>query len=170
MNKKQATQLQKQLLAMSHALEQVNRLTYELPNEDRAKLDGLLGRLMYTLHGQIMPTFYDLRPELRPIKEMPKVSSHLLWDDVVLPKEVTVDNLDAIIFSALTTHWQKIAMIIGTVAGRCKELGYPLSASVIGARIQELEKLSLLETQGNPTMWRHSEVRRSQEVRGEGAP
>ena len=91
--------------------------------------------------------------------EPPRVSSTLRWSDVSLPLAITVAELDALIVSTVTQNWLKTARIIGDVVQALRKRSTPIDAEVVGARIVELVKAGQIEAAGNPTMWRHSELR-----------
>lgn len=92
-------------------------------------------------------------------KEEPHVSSTLQWQEVVLPSSVTEAELDAVILSVLERDWRKTAFIVGTSVGVLEERRIDLNAEIIGARIQQLAAQGRIESQGDLSMWRHSEVR-----------
>jgi hypothetical protein len=94
-----------------------------------------------------------------PDFEEDHVSSTLRWKDVVLPASVTESDVDKLIFAALRENWRKVAMIVGNVFQTCETRSIPLSDEVIAARIQELAEAERIESQGNLTKWRYSEVR-----------
>ena len=87
------------------------------------------------------------------------VSSTLRWKDIVLPASVTESDVDKLIFAALKENWRKVALIVGNVFQTCEARSIPLSDEVIAARIQELAEAGRIESQGNLTKWRYSEVR-----------
>jgi len=92
--------------------------------------------------------------------EEERVSSTLRWKDVVLPASVTAADIDALIFTELTDpYWRKVARVVGRALTTCEARSIPLNAEVIAARIQELAETGRLESAGNLTMWRYSEVR-----------
>jgi Protein of unknown function len=88
-----------------------------------------------------------------------KICSTLRWSEVSLPQTVTVDDLDALIFSELAERLLKVARIVARVFETLKERSIPLSFEVIAARVRELAETGQIESVGNLTMWRHSEVR-----------
>ncbi len=92
-------------------------------------------------------------------EEEPHVNSTLRWEDVTLPQSITADDLDGMIFSKLNPSWRKTARIIGDVAAAYNQRSTPLDAEIVGARIQALAEAGRIESQGNLSMWRHSEVR-----------
>lgn len=72
-------------------------------------------------------------------------------------------ELDHFIMSVVGTHWQKVAMVI---AKALTELSLANSdtedyAEVVASRIDALIASGYIEVNGNPTKWRHSEVRRA---------
>ena len=162
MNPKQATELHKHLTDAADALDQASKVIFELPKEERGSLADQLGRVVSTLHFEMIPVIYAHHPELRPSEQRPTVSGSLRWEDVVLPSTVSEGKLDEVIFGVLTPRWQKIALVVGKSVNRCTELGYPVSADALAARIQALGQAKRLEIDGNPIMWRHSEVRLNQ--------
>jgi len=91
--------------------------------------------------------------------EEDRISSTLRWQDVVLPASVTAANIDALIFADMVGHWRKVARIVASALTICEARSIPLSAEVIAARVQELAETGRIESKGNLTMWRHSEVR-----------
>jgi hypothetical protein len=56
-------------------------------------------------------------------------------------------------------QWRKVAMIIGQLLGRCRELGLDISDEAFGARILELAEAGRIESQGHLQKRRFSEVR-----------
>ena len=64
---------------------------------------------------------------------------------VTLPKSVSEADLDAIIFSILTSRQQKTAMVIGRAMNHCGEHNLPINDEIFGARIEALAKLGRIE-------------------------
>jgi Protein of unknown function len=95
----------------------------------------------------------------RPPTEETALSSELRWEDVTLPASVSEADLDAVILSALTSRLQKTAIVIGKATHRCGERALPVSAEIIGARIQALVDADRIESAGDLRKWRYSEVR-----------
>jgi hypothetical protein len=91
--------------------------------------------------------------------EEPHVSSTLRWADVRLPDSVAVSDLDALIFSEMKPRWLKTARIIVMTSKQCEARAMPLDDKVIGARIVALVEAGRIDSQGDLSMWRHSEVR-----------
>jgi hypothetical protein len=50
-------------------------------------------------------------------------------------------------------------MVIGNAVKRCEELGLPINAEILGARIGALAEADRIEGAGDLRKWRHSEVR-----------
>ena len=69
------------------------------------------------------------------------------------------------IFSALSSRWQKTAMVISQTLKQCETLALPVDAEVVGVRIQALAEADRLEGQGDLRKWRFSEVRLNAEER-----
>ena len=88
-----------------------------------------------------------------------RVCSKLTWKDVVLPLSVSEADLDALIFAETDRCWLKVARIVGNVFQTLETRRIRLPMDTIAARIAKLVELGRLESQGNLTMWRHSEVR-----------
>jgi Protein of unknown function len=88
-----------------------------------------------------------------------RVCSTLTWRDVVAPLPVSEADLDALIFAETDKHWLKMARIVGKVFQTLETRCIRLPMDIIAARIAKLVEVGRLESQGNLTMWRHSEVR-----------
>jgi uncharacterized protein DUF3658 len=95
----------------------------------------------------------------RPLQEETAIGSDLRWENVTLPASVTEADLDTIIFSVLTSRLQKTAMVIAKATRHCDERALPVSAEIIGARIQALVEANRIESAGDLRKWRYSEVR-----------
>jgi hypothetical protein len=102
---------------------------------------------------------YTQHPELRPPPVPPTICSDLRWKDVALPKSVSVADLDAIIFSILTSRQQKTARVIGTAMTHCREHNLPVNDEIFGARIEALAESSRIQGFGDLRLWGHSEVK-----------
>jgi hypothetical protein len=100
-------------------------------------------------------------PEYLDDKESPedRICSTLRWSDVSSPESVTAADLDALIFSELTERLLKVARIVAGVFETLEARSLYLSPEVIAARVRELAETGRIESVGNLTMWRHSEVR-----------
>src|SRR5437868_4680047 len=91
--------------------------------------------------------------------EPPHISSTLRWEDVSLPGAVTVEDLDATILAVLKPNWLKTARIVGDVIVAFRKRSILLDDEIVGARVRLLVDNGAIEAQGNPRMWRHSELR-----------
>jgi catechol 2,3-dioxygenase-like lactoylglutathione lyase family enzyme len=92
-------------------------------------------------------------------KDEDRICSTLRWDDVVLPTQLTTADLDTLIFAEVAERWLKVARIVANVFLICESRSIRLNMEVIAARLQKLAEAGQIESQGNLTMWRHSEVR-----------
>jgi hypothetical protein len=93
--------------------------------------------------------------------EEDRVSSTLRWKDVVLPTSVTAADIDELIFAELEEpYWRKVARVVSRCLTIFETRSIPISTEMIAARVQELAESGQIESQGNLTMWRYSEVRR----------
>jgi hypothetical protein len=159
MDKKQAKKIQRQLLALEGAVHKARAATFELDKEERQIFSKPLFDLEYRMHFEMLELIYTQHPELRPPPVPPTICSDLRWKDVKLPKSVSVADLDAIIFSILTSRRQKTARVIGTAVTHCEEHNLPVGAKIFGARIEALGKLGRIEHFGDLRLWGHSEVK-----------
>jgi hypothetical protein len=74
---------------------------------------------------------------------------------------VSAGEIDQIILPRLAIHgtWRKTAAVIGWVAQQCEERQLTIADHEIFERILQLVIDGLLESQGNLSLWRYSEVR-----------
>jgi len=114
----QAIKIRRHLLALERALRKVSAAIFELDKEERQIREPLLD-LLSRLHFEMLELIYAQHPELRPPPVPPTICSDLRWKDVTLPKSVSEADLDAIIFSMLTSRRQKAARVIGTAMTHC---------------------------------------------------
>jgi hypothetical protein len=94
-----------------------------------------------------------------PFEEIPVISSTLRWEEVSLPASISEADLDQIIFVAMTSRLRKTAMVIGNALKSCGELGLPINAEILGARLGALAEADRIDSAGDLRKWRHSEVR-----------
>jgi uncharacterized protein DUF3658 len=113
----------------------------------------------YCLYFEMLELVYAQHPELRPPAVPPTINSDLRWKDVTLPKSVSEADLDAIIFSILTSRRQKAAMVIGKAMRHCREHNLPVDDEVFGARIEALAESGRIQGFGDLRLWGHSEVK-----------
>ena len=159
MNKSQALEIQRYALDAADAIDDAAEVTMTLSKDDRSRLAVHLGEVVAALHFGILSEVYDQYPELRPPDDRPVTSSFLKWEDVSLPESVSEEDLDAVIFSALQQNWRKTAMTIVMASRLCEAREWQLGYEALGARIQYLADNGRIESQGDLSKWRHSEVR-----------
>jgi hypothetical protein len=166
MDRTQAAEIQRHMLDAADAINRASGIIFALDKEDRAMLAVPLGEIVSALHFELLQTVYIRYPDLRPpAAERPAISTVRRWEEIVLPESVSETDLDSIIFSALSSRWQKTAMVIGRALERCQTLALAVSAEVLGVRIQALAEADRLEGKGDLRKWRHSEVRLNAEER-----
>jgi hypothetical protein len=159
MDKTQAKKIRRHLRAIDNAITKAVSAIFELDKEDRWMFIEPLGELQHHFHFKTLKLVYAQFPELRPPPERPTISSDLRWKDVTLPKSVSEADLDAIIFSMLTSRRQKAARVIGTAMTHCREHNLPVNDEIFGARIEELAESGRIEAFGDLRLWGHSEVK-----------
>jgi hypothetical protein len=159
MDKMQAKKIRRHLFAIDNAIDKAFAAIFELNKEDRRPFIEAIGDLESRLHFEVLELVYTQHPELRPPPVPPTISSNLRWKDVTLPKSVSVADLDAIIFSILTSRRQKTARVIGTAMTHCREHNLPINNEILGARIEALGKSGRIESFGDLRLWGHSEVK-----------
>jgi Protein of unknown function len=159
MDKTQAKKIRRHLRAIDSAITKAVSAIFELDKEDRWMFIEPLAELQHHLHFKALKLVYAQYPELRPPPERPTISSDLRWKDVTLPKSVSEADLDAIIFSILTSREQKTARVIGTAVTHCEETGLPIGAKIFGARIEALAEAGRIQAFGDPCFWTHSELK-----------
>ncbi len=160
MDRTQAAEIKRHMLDAADAIDRASKIILALDKEDRAMLAAPLGEIVSALHFQLLQAVYIRYPDLRPpAAERPAISTLRRWEDIVLPESVSETDLDSAIFSALSSRWQKTAMVIGKALKRCETLALPVDAEVLGARIQALAEAERLEGQGDLRKWRFSERR-----------
>ena len=162
MTRDQAETIQRHLLDADSAMDRARRAIAGLGKEDRVRFDDLLAEVSAALQADVLAAIYDQHPDLEPPaeeREEPSITSELRWDQVRLPASISEADIDTIIFSVMKPHWRKVAMIVATALGRCKELGLQISGEALAARLQVLAESGRIEDVGDLRKWRHSEVR-----------
>jgi hypothetical protein len=130
----------------------------------RHMLDAAKAMIIRALHFKLLHAVYSRYPDLRPPEpDRSMIDTARRWEDIVLPGSVFETDLDSAIFSALSSRWQKTAVVLTKVLQRCKTLGLPVDLQVLGARIQALAEADRLEGEGDLRKWRYSELRLSVE-------
>jgi len=162
MTRDQAEEIQHHLLDADSAMDRARRAIAGLGKEDRLRFDDLLAEVRAALQSEVLAAIYHQHPDLEPPveeREEPFINSELRWDQVLLPTSISEAEIDAILVSVMSVHWRKVAMIVGTALGRCRELGLPISGEALAARIQVLAESGRIEDVGDLRKWRFSEVR-----------
>ena len=67
--------------------------------------------------------------------------------------------LDELILSVVKPNWQKVAMVLGKALRLSESRGLETSYAALASRISVLCVDGRLESQGNLSKWRYSEVR-----------
>ena len=166
MDRTQAAEIKWHVMRAVRALDRASAIIFALDEEDRKMLDAPLEKISLALHFELLRTIYLRYPDLRP----PAVGRSVIntkrrWKDIVLPESVSEADLDSMIFSALSSRWQKTAMVIGNALKHCKTLALPIDAEMLGARIPALAEADRLEGEGDLRKWGLSEVRLNAEER-----
>ena len=81
---------------------------------------------------------------------------------------MATQEIDQFILASIDYNWQKVAMIVARALTE-PGLDFPNTendAEFVARRIEVLISTGRLESKGNTTSWRHSEVRRSEHAKG----
>jgi len=159
MDEDEAAEIHEHLLDAAYAIDEARAAIFTLGKEDQGGFAASLEAIETILHSKLLRAIYDRFPGLIEHDEFPEISSALRWDQVRLPPSISEAQVDQIIFSVMVPQWRKMARMIGDALGRCEEVGLPISAEVVAARIQALVEADRLVSQGDLRRWRFSEVR-----------
>jgi hypothetical protein len=159
MDQNQAAEIHEYLLDAAYSIEEARAAIAALGEADQEGLAAPLEIAERALHSELLRTMYDRFPGLDAPEEFPTIFSTLRWDQIRLPPSVSEADLDTLILGVMTPRFRKMAMVVGDTYIRCKELGLPISAEAVAARVQVLAEDGPLESQGDLRKWRHSEVR-----------
>ena len=163
MDRTQAAEVKKH---MRSAIDRASQVISALDAGDRELLGAPLEKIILALHFELLRAVYLRYPDLRPPDPgRSRINSARRWKDIVLPESVSETDLDNAIFSALTSRWQKTAMVIGNALKYCKTLAIPVDEEVVGVRIRALAEAGRLEGEGDLRKCRYSEVRLNGEER-----
>jgi hypothetical protein len=166
MDRTQAAEIKRHIVRAAGAIERASATISALDEEDRKMLAAPLEKISLALHFELLRAIYLRYPDLRPpAAGRSVINTKRRWKDIVLPESVSEADLDSMIFSALSSRWQKTAMVIGNVLKSCQTLALPIDDEVLGARIVALAEADRLEGQGDLRKWRFSEVRLNAEER-----
>jgi hypothetical protein len=160
MDRKLAEEIHEHLLDAFEALWLAEEAGQKLEAyKERKAFNELMAEAITPFRFKVMQAFYDEHPDLEPQFEPSHISSVMRWEDVSLPKSVSVDDLDAAIFAVLKPLSQKVAKVIPEAAERCKALKARNRFEIIGARILALAEAGRIEGAGDLQRWANSEVR-----------
>jgi Protein of unknown function len=160
MNRTQAAEIQRHMLRAAKAINRASEIVFALDQEDREVLGTPLLEIIDALHFKLLRAVYIRYPELRPPDPgRSRINTARRWKDIVLPESVSETDLDNAIFSALTSRWQKTAMVVGNALKHCETLALPVDEEMVGVRIRALAEAGRLEGEGDLRKWRYSEVR-----------
>jgi uncharacterized protein DUF3658 len=160
MDRTQAAEIQRHMLRAAKAINRASEIVFALDEEGRQVLGTPLLEIIDALHFKLLRAVYIRYPELRPPDPgRSRVNTARRWKDIVLPESVSETDLDNAIFSALTSRWQKTAVVVGNALKYCKTLALPVDEEMVGVRIRALAEAGRLEGEGDLRKWRYSEVR-----------
>ena len=160
MDRTQAAEIQRHMLRAAKAINRASGIVFALDEEDWEVLGAPLLEIIDALHFKLLRAVYIRYPELRPPDPgRSRINTARRWKDIVLPESVSETDLDNAIFSALTSRWQKTAMVIGNALKYCITLAIPVDEEVVGVRIRALAEAGRLEGEGDLRKWRYSEMR-----------
>jgi Protein of unknown function len=144
----------------TRAINRAEDIISGLDHNDRMALATPLGQVVSALYFEVLHAIYVRYPDLRlPPRGQRFIDAKRRWKEVVLPESVSENDLDAIIFSSVTRHYRKVALVISKAFDECKARALPIDHEVIGVRIRLLTETGRLESQGDVRKWRFSEVR-----------
>jgi hypothetical protein len=168
MDRTQAAEIQRHMLRAAKAINRASDIIFALDEEDLEVLSAPLLEIIKAMHFKLLPAVYLRYPDLQPPDPgRSRINTARRWKDIVLPESVSETDLDSAIFSALTSRWQKTAMVIGKTLKQCETLALPVDDEVVGVRIRALAEAGRLEGEGDLRKWRYSEVRlNAEEPRG----
>jgi hypothetical protein len=157
MDREQAAEIFEHLFDAACELDEARAVASVFAAQDESAAS--LEEFIVKLNSELIEALFDRFPDLMPFGDFPAISSTLTWDQVRLPPPVAETDIDAIVLSAMKTQWRKVAMVVATSLGLCRERSLPIAAEVFGARILALADSDSIEVRGDPRKWRHSEVR-----------
>ncbi len=160
MDRTQAAEINRHMRKAANAIDRASQIISALDAADREMLAAPLEKIILALHFELLRAVYLRYPDLRPPAAGRSIKNTVRrWEEVVLPESISETDLDRTIFSALSSRWQKTAMVIGNVLKQCETLALPVDDEVVGVRIRALAEAGRLEGEGDLRKWRFSEVR-----------
>src|SRR5438067_1179910 len=159
MDRTQAAEIQRHLLEAADAIERAREIIFSM--DEDAALSAPIEKISSALHFELLHrVVYTHYPDLRwEVDERSAIDTVRRWEEIILPESVSDADIDSIIFSTLTVRWQKTAMVVVKTLTECERVQLPVSAEMLGARIQALAQANRLDSQGDLRKWRFSEVR-----------
>jgi hypothetical protein len=159
-NRREAEQIQTHALDAADAIKKIEEIIATLSKDDRSYFGNHLAEIYGALDFGVLRKIYERFPDLsRDQSEPPEVSSTLKWNDISLPSGISAAMLDAAIFAVLRPQWLKMARVLSDAEKQFDSRGISVDLELLGARIQVLADTGRIDSQGNLSMWRHSEVR-----------
>ncbi len=70
-------------------------------------------------------------------------------------------ELDELILSVTQTRWLKVARIVGQTVAQLEHAGCAPDLKLIARRIEALAGVGVLESRGDLSQWRYSEIRQA---------
>lgn len=164
MNREQAIEIHKQLLKVNRAVDRAGNKISKLGEHEWMSLYNPVLDLRVLLRDRLLGKIYEQYPDLEPPIEGARfVDTKRRWKQIVLPESLSVDDLDAIIFSDVAKQWRKVARVIGKALEEIKARNLSVDSDeilqAIGARIIWLDEQGRIESQGDLRKWRFSEIR-----------
>ena len=160
MDRTQAAGIEKHMRKAANAIDRASQIISAFDADDREMLAAPLEKIVLALHFELLRAVYLRYPDLRPPAAGRSIKNTVRrWEEVVLPETVSETDLDRTIFAALSSRWQKTAMVISKALKECETLALPVDAEVVGVRIRALAEAGRLEGEGDLRKWRFSEVR-----------
>ncbi len=119
---------------------------------------------------QIQHEIYRLSPELQPdylSEEAPEPDGDLTSEQIKLVEQLTdaeIQTIDNALLANTSIRWRKVARVVGTVMMELPNRVKGIPDAYYSQRVQMLVKDGLLESQGNLSFMRYSEVRKPGET------
>src|SRR5262249_31508442 len=110
MNREQAAEIFEHLFDAACELDEARAVASALAAQDNSAAS--LAEFIVKLNSELIEALLEKFPGLMTFGEFPAISSTLKWDQVHLPASVTEADVDAIIFSVMKIHLQKVAMVV----------------------------------------------------------
>src|SRR5438876_5971166 len=123
MDRTQAAEIEKHMRKAANAIDRASQIISAFDADDREMLAAPLEKIVLALHFELLRAVYLRYPDLRPPAAGRSIKNTVRrWEEIVLPEFVSETDLDRTIFSALSSRWQKTAMVIGKALNSAKRL------------------------------------------------